>query len=214
MELFLSFYCSNSYFFSSKQNLAAPSPATNPVLQHPIKLNPPVTPSTSNTSPHMNKPGLTLLSMLDIVISFKCTPPAVTNSSLNTPLDVTVNGNEERLVARVRIMDLDASPHVVVDGISECWTSAAHSRFGTTGMLFVGESAPEDDSPSAALTFVSFPFVNNGQPVATFRFGIKRVISQSASISIPSPLVLPPPPPDLPLCSSSHAGQKWIFTSH
>ena len=33
-------------FCSSQQNLAAPSPAANPVLQQRMKLNPHVTPST------------------------------------------------------------------------------------------------------------------------------------------------------------------------
>mmetsp|Transcript_5616 Transcript_5616/g.11865 ORF Transcript_5616/g.11865 Transcript_5616/m.11865 type:complete len:432 (+) Transcript_5616:41-1336(+) len=184
------------------QNSAADPPATKPVLQHPIKLKPPVTPSTSKTSPAMNKPGRILLSMLVNCTSFKKIPPAVTNSSLKLLKPVVFSGNDARLFARERIIALEASPQTRSGDMDEWLTSAAQRRFGMIGAF--GVSLVDVSSFSSILSVM-----NNGQPVATRRLGIKRVISHKASIKISS---LPPVLPSRRCCSSNF-GQKCSFTS-
>lgn len=61
-------------------------PATHPVVHALWKLKPPVTPSTSTTSPAKWSPATVLLSIVRMSRAESATPPQVTNSSLKDPL--------------------------------------------------------------------------------------------------------------------------------
>jgi hypothetical protein len=80
---------------SSVHFAAIAFPAIQPVVHAAWKLNPPVMPSMSSSSPAKNSPGQTLLSIVLKFTSPNRTPPHVTNSSWFRLLPVT--GNSVRI---------------------------------------------------------------------------------------------------------------------
>lgn len=115
---------------SEDTNSAALLPATQPVDQQFWKLYPPVMPSTFKSSPQQKNPRHRRLSIFFMLTSFSATPPAVTNSSLNTPFPVTSTSNSAIHRANFRTCFLGASDHLKSLFIPLSDTIADQSRLG------------------------------------------------------------------------------------
>jgi hypothetical protein len=105
-------------------------PAIQPVVQAAWKLNPPVMPSMSRTSPAKWSPGTIRLSMVLKLTSFSCTPPQVTNSSLFMLLPVTGNWQRLRIWLMLFSSLRENSAQRLSTGQPEVWTRASHKRDG------------------------------------------------------------------------------------
>src|SRR5207247_2261795 len=82
-------YCQSQTAFFGQICWAIAFPAIQPVVHAAWKLNPPVMPSMSSSSPAKWSPGQIRLSMVLKFTSLKRTPPHVTQSSLFGLLPVT-----------------------------------------------------------------------------------------------------------------------------
>ena len=94
------------------------------------KLKPPVTASIFKISPAKYKVGYNLLSKLLKLISFKSTPPAVTNYSLKVLFPSTLKIAVVNCKLKLSNCCLFTSAHVVASKISEAFTNSCHKRFG------------------------------------------------------------------------------------
>jgi hypothetical protein len=139
----------------------------NTYLQQFIKLNPPVTPSTSITSPQKYNPEHFFDSIVFIVISFNLTPPAVTNSSLNTDLPVTSRLNSAIFLARAPTCFFGASAHILSLPNPLARTRADHNLRG----IIV------DDCSSPSFTF-TFRRIKGQEDITSF-FGDIVVIDHN-----------------------------------
>ena len=94
------------------------------------KLKPPVTPSTSSTSPAKWMPGQSRLSIVLKSTSDSFTPPQVTNSSLKVLLPSTAKRPSTSCATSACNVALVTCAHGVVAGMPAATTSFSQRRWG------------------------------------------------------------------------------------